>query len=153
MTGGVRSSRSKQTLAEARSTLIVQRVFKDHETTDDVDGWLESLIDRTTVLRRLGGADSIVIVQPNSEAYGRVEVRCNVEYGPVFGCWESDIQSQLEAMFRGIDALFAVFNFTRREYTPSDVDAMEAKVDDLALDLAERKRYEDLLRKLRNGKK
>ncbi len=85
-----------------------------------------------------------------------VEIRCDVEYGPVFGCAESDIHRQLEAICRngsGGDTVsgFAVFKFKRRELSTADVDLLGAKIDDTNVDLVERKRCEGILKKLRHS--
>ncbi len=61
----------------------------------------------------------------------------------MFGGYESDLRRQLLAMEIG-DAC-EVFNARRHVVTAADIEAMIARVDDMALPLAARKNLEDAL--------
>jgi hypothetical protein len=143
----IRSSKSKQTLAVGRGTLTV----RCHETVDET-GLMHELrdaVDNRGVLRRLED----VVVQRAGDDEEYTELSCLVEYGPVFGCWESDLHRQLEAIvgeWKGV-AEFAVFGFHRQELTAAHIDDLATQVGDTRRRLAERKRLEGIVNRLRQS--
>ena len=129
----IQSKRSDKTLAVATGTLVL-RCGADQPWTTDT---FEDAITATGVLRRTETATEHRV----NDAI--LEFRCSVEYGPVFGAYESDLRRQAKAIAR--DAEVEVFHFQRRELTTSDIEKLIPQVDDTELSLADRKKLEKVI--------
>lgn len=136
----LRSPKSDKTLAHATATLVVQRQINDEDATAQA---FTTEVDALAVLRRIGD----VTVRTMGDV---VELRADVEYGPVFGCHESDFTRHLK-LLRGKGE---VFNFRRHAVSVEGLAAalsnLEAQVDDMALPLATRKYASKRLAQLRD---
>lgn len=140
--------KSKKTMAIVAGTLHAQ--FYEANTPEKLNNMkamFEHLIDEAPVLRRVG---EVQVVEEETLA----ELRCRVEYGPVIGAYESDLQRQLEAITDGMQQVGnmevegAVFDVQRREITAADAVELRARMDRLSTPFAERKRLAVALAKL-----
>jgi hypothetical protein len=146
-------------MAMATGTLVVRCLWVypvDGNYGQDHEQALQQGIDNTTVLRRVGEVTSHK--QVIDERHSVIELRCDVEYGPVFGCHESDLVRQLKSIVQETplkdDAQeAAVFNFVRRELSSVNVaevlSTLEAKLEDVRLPLKARKNVSNTITRLR----
>jgi hypothetical protein len=149
-------SKSDKTIAVVAGTLIV-RATPNPSTTDEAAARsFERAID-TTGLRRSGSAQ----VQRNETV---IELRCRVEYGPVFGAYKSDLRRSLEGhiVWRingegegdvGEVLDTAVFDVSRRAFrTPHEIEAvitdLMVTINDISLPLDRRMHLEKTIGRL-----
>lgn len=139
-------SRSGKAFAIGRGTFVVLC------TNDPPEGatLLELAIGDTDALRQRGPV--------TARRDGTIlELRVDVEYGPVRGAYESDLQRQLRALTIPLKTISAeVFSFRRKELiTQADLDevlpALEQEVEDLHVSLRARKHLSDLITKVRES--
>ena len=130
----IRSKNSSKTLAVARGTLVLRRRCIPDEDVMQATAAFEQQLDAGG-LRRCGSATA-----KSNETV--LELRCEAEYGPALGSYESDLLRALENIL-GDGQEGAVFHYTRREVTREELAAtvadLTAKLDDLSLPLKVRK--------------
>jgi hypothetical protein len=132
-----------------------ENVYRDEDRYDP-EHMFERRLDESPLLTRLSNVTSRrqeIKIQWKDIVIDVIELRCDVEYGPVFGRRENDLRENHvhEVLRRIIDAKpelcegttdSAVFNFERRAASPTDVfrtiSTLEARADDMALSLLAR---------------
>jgi hypothetical protein len=134
-------------MAVGRATLVVQTSFTDdHQTVESV---LAAAIDKTR-LRRVGSAKAY------ERSDGGLEVRCDVEYGPVLGVSEHDFRRWFPTVRNNCTfsiTQMAVLRYTRIEQSTEDVAAhlaeLERQVADAEVDLHVRERFSKDISRIR----
>jgi hypothetical protein len=147
-------TKTKKQMVMATATLILQHAYGDESSDLSVlASGFEHLIDTTDVLRRVGAA--------TTEHYGDVvEVRCDVEYGPVWAT-EADMRRHLQRQTREFASIlnaqdFAVFNVAPVEVTSSEqldelIGNLTARSNDIRVPLPLRKQLATVVGRLRRG--
>ena len=110
-------SYSLKTLATATATLFVRCTSSDPAAIDAAARTFERDVDQFGILRREGPAE---IVTKDD----RVELRCRVAYGPVYGCHPADIKRPLGKIVERSSGLFEdgrVADFSRRILRSAEV--------------------------------
>jgi hypothetical protein len=136
-----------------RATLVVQGSSGTDADHIGLVSEFERGIDTTDVLRRVGSAT----IQHNAEL---VEVRCDVEYGPIRAN-EADMRRHLERQARALASSLggresAVFNvvpveLTSREQLDEIIGSLTARSNDIAVPLALRTQLATVVTRLRRG--
>jgi hypothetical protein len=140
-------------LAMVRATVVVQHACDEQRNWDDPMGSFEHVLDATDVLRRVGSAT----IQHGKQL---VEVRCDVEYGPLRAT-VGDMRRHLERQARAIASATggrdsAVFNVVPTALTtPEQLDEvignLTARANDIAIPLTLRKQLASVVTRLRRG--
>jgi hypothetical protein len=138
-------------LAIVRARVVVRYALDEQRNWDDLMGAFEYVLDATDVLRRVGSAT----IQHGNEL---VEVRCDVEYGPIRVTVE-DMRRHLERQARAIASATggrdsAVFNVVPTTLTtPEQLDEvignLTARANDIAVPLTLRKQLATVVTRLR----
>jgi hypothetical protein len=138
----IRSKNSNKTLATLSGTLVVRCRPSGSPDKSDVDtAWFAAEIDARPTIRRIGE-----VTERRTDTV--IELRADVEYGPVFGGYASDLRRQLETILSASITDRAVFHIRRRELTDDDIVRLRDAVDDVSLTLPARARLSELLSRL-----
>ena len=133
MSTPIQSHQSDMVLATVSGKLVVQ-CAQDHAEEFAVE--LMSVID-SSKLARMGD------VTARDEGHGFAELTVTIAYGPVFGAYESDLRRFVLPVMRKLGAAFEIFKAERRildvASLPEMIAELEAKADDMAVPLAQRK--------------
>lgn len=144
--GTIRSSKSIKTLAIVTGTFVVQF---DRETPQPDHADVNVITEKITDQLRALGARGIVVPVGEIEiriADNRFEIRQPVTYGPVLGGYASDIWKHLESLTLDPSVHeLDLWQVTRHEITDAELPTLAARINDLELPIAYRKRLGNAL--------
>ncbi len=132
-------SKSGKTLAMVTATVVLQCAADadDADVSRYTPQQFEHALEQT-ILHTSNNA-----TEPRRLKSGRFEMSCKVQYGPVFGAYESDIRRAAKAVVQDGDEV-EVFDCQRKELAIEDVDELRGALVNVE-SLAERKRIAGIL--------